>query len=223
MSFKLLLSLLVILFPWEIRRQILNKILGYKIHPKAHIGLSIIAPDNLEMGEGAMIGHLNVCKGIHILCMGDQSIISNLNWITGMPVGNKVFFLHKKSRNPVLYLGRHSAITTRHYVDCTDEIRIGDYTTIAGIGSQFLTHSIDLYESRQDCNPVTIGDYCFVGTKSVLLPGSSLGNYSVLAASSLLNKKYNKEFVLIGGVPAKLIGSLPENMKYFSRKEGYVY
>ncbi|MBP6185701.1 MAG: hypothetical protein KA479_12230 [Saprospiraceae bacterium] len=222
MTFKFIIYVLSLFLPWPVRRFILNGVFGYKIHPKARIGFSIIMPDHLEMNEGARIGHLNICKGLNNLWMGEQSTISTLNWITGFSIRGVRFFRHKEKRDPSLRLGHHSAITNRHYIDCSDEIRIGDFTTVAGIGSQFLTHSINLMESIQDCSPITIGSYCFIGTNSVLLPGSALGNYCVLSASSLLNKKMVDEYILVGGVPAKPIQNLPRDMKYFSRDRGFV-
>ena len=54
--------------------------------------------------------------------------------------------------NPVIF-------TKYHHFDCTSNIHIGKFTTIAGYHSQFLTHSIDLYENRQDSNSILIGDY----------------------------------------------------------------
>lgn len=223
MVFKLILSLLCLVFPWNVRRVILNATLGYKIHRTAKIGFSIVIPDHLEMGPHASIGHLNICKGLKDMILGEESIISSMNWITGLPTRANDFFKHSTGRNPSLYLGDHSAITTRHYIDCTDQISVGKFTTIAGLNSQFLTHSINLMGSYQDCSPITIGDFCFVGTNSVVLPGSSLGNNSVLSASSLLNKKFSEDYLLIGGIPARPIKTLPKDMGYFHREKGFVY
>jgi hypothetical protein len=50
------------------------------------------------------------------------------------------------------------------------------------------SHSIDLHECRQSSKPFAIGEYCFVGTGCVILAGSELPDYSVLGASSLLNR-----------------------------------
>ena len=223
MRMKIFLSLIFFLFPWGLRRRLLNLLFGYQIHPDARIGFSLIVPEQLVMQAGAVIGNFNVCRGVELLHMGERSIISRMNWITGMPRSQSKFFLHKKDRHPSLRLGAHSAITSSHYLDCTDEIRIGEFTTIAGLSTQFLTHSIDLYESRQDCQPISIGDYCFVGTRSVLLPGAALGDYNVLAAASLLNKKFVRKQVLIGGVPAKVLKYLPiAKVKYFSRTDGFI-
>lgn len=221
MKTNFLVSFFLLFFPWTIRRRVLNKLFGYKIHSNAKIGFSIIAPKQLEMGTGAYIGHLNMCKGLDLLKINEYGIIENLNWITGMPM-SKPFFRHQKKRNPSLVIKKHAAITSRHFIDCTDKITIGQFTTIAGYRSQLLTHSIDLTESKQDCAPISIGKYCFVGTGCVILPGSSIGNYCVLGGLSLLNKNYQDEYILYGGVPAIKIKELEYKNKYFQRLIGFV-
>jgi hypothetical protein len=44
----------------------------------------------------------------------------------------------------------------------------------------------------------------------------------VLGAKSLLNKAFDEEMQLYGGVPAKPVQSLPEDAMYFQRVEGFV-
>ena len=116
----------------------------------------------------------------------------------------------------------HSAITNRHIIDCTNAVHIGKFSTVAGFRSQILTHSIDLEACRQSSAPVTIGDYCFVGTDCVLLGGSSLPNYSILGAKSLLNTSQQQEYYLYAGVPAKPVKELDRDFGYFSRTTGFV-
>jgi acetyltransferase-like isoleucine patch superfamily enzyme len=197
-------------------------IFRYEIHPSAKIGFSFVLPDHLEMGAGARIGHLTMCKGISLLKMGEQSRIGNLNWITGFPAANKTFFMDEPHRRPELIVGEHTAITNRHLIDCTGSVRIGRFTTFAGFRSQILTHTIDLYRCRQSSKPITIGDYCFVGTNCVLLGGSALPDYSVLAASSLLNKDHSETHQVYAGTPAKPVKPLPQDTAYFSRATGFV-
>jgi serine acetyltransferase len=219
---RLLAALLLLMLPWRLRRLALSKIFGYKIHPTARIGLSLIFPEQLEMGAGAFIGNLNVCKGISLLKMGERSIIGNLNWISGFPERDRTFFTADVGRRPELILGPEAAVTTRHLIDCTNSVQIGKFTTFAGARSQILTHSIDLYECRQSSKPVMIGEYCFVGTGCILLGGSALPDYSVLGADSLLNRHYSEPYVLYAGNPAKAIKPLPKEMAYFKRLIGFV-
>lgn len=219
---KRFLSLLSIVLPWPLRRAVLRRFFGYEIADTSRIGLSWIYPRKLILKEGARIGHLTICKNIDLLEIGDSASIGNLNWITGYPTGLPGHFDHQLDRRPELVLGPHSAITNRHLVDCTARVDIGAFATFAGFASQLLTHSINLETSRQEAYPISVGAYSFVGTNCVLLGGSSLPDYSVLGAKSLLNRNYTEKYFLYGGVPAKPIKALPETIQYFQRKSGFV-
>lgn len=220
---KKIIALLVVLLPWKIKRLILVKIWKYEIHPTARIGLAYIYPQKLKMERGSKVGHFTVAIHLNSIIMGENSSISRSNWITGFPTKSGLkHFQHQKDRTSQLILGKESAITKHHHIDCTNQIKIGNYTTVAGYYSQFLTHSINIYESIQDSYPITIGDYCFIGTNSVILGGASLPSYSVLGAKSLLNKEYTKEFMLYGGAPAKAIQPIAKSAKYFHRDTGYI-
>ena len=175
------------------------------------------------MEEGSSIGHLNVCKGLDSVHLCAHASIAKLNWITGFPKGNSRHFSHQPERRAELIMGAHSAIASRHLIDCTATVTIGCFTTLAGFRSQILTHSIDLNAGRQSSEPIEIGDYCFVGTESVCLGGSGLPHHSVLGAKSLLNKKWKEPFYLYGGVPAKPLKRLPDDLPYFRRETGFVW
>lgn len=120
--------------------------LGYRIHPTARIGLSIVCPDRLEMDRESRIGSLTVGKGLALLKMRENAVIGNLNWITGFPAHDKSSSSAESDRRPELILGSDAAITNRHFIDYTDSIQIGNFATFAGCNSQILTHSIDLYQ-----------------------------------------------------------------------------
>jgi acetyltransferase-like isoleucine patch superfamily enzyme len=220
---KQLLMFLSILLPWPARRSVLEKQFGYSIHPASRIGLAWIYPRRLIMEENSRIGHFTLCKNIDLLHLGANAIIGQLNWITGFPSGNSRHFAHQTDRHPELILEAHAGISSRHLIDCTARVRIGAFATIAGFRSQLVTHSIDLAAGRQSSEPIEIGEYSFVGTEAVILGGSSLPHHSVLAAKSLLNKKWDAPYHLYGGVPAKPLKELPQDMEYFRRKEGFVW
>lgn len=220
----MLLKLFTFLFPWFLRRRLLNSFFGYKIHPKASIGLSWVFPKSLIMHEGAKIGHFNTAIHLDNIEMHANSKIGRGNWITGFPSNtNSKHFKHQPDRMSKLILGKCSAITKNHHFDCTNIISIGAYSTIAGYNSQFLTHSIDVYENRQGSAPISIGSYTFVSTNVVVLGGAKLPSYSVLGAKALLNKVLSDEWTLYGGVPAKAIQTIDKNAKYFSRIDGFVH
>lgn len=221
----MLLKILSFFLPWPLRRRALNKWFGYSIHPEARIGLAWVFPGRLTMKSGASIGHFTVAIHLDHITMGAHSGIGRGNWITGLSTkcGNRHgHFNHQPDRMAVLDIGEYAYITKNHHIDCTNQITIGRFATIAGYRSQLLTHSIDLFENRQHSAPIRIGEYTFVGTNSVLLGGCTLPPYSVLGAKSLLNKSFTEQWKLYAGVPATMLADIPPNAKYFSRSDGFV-
>jgi serine acetyltransferase len=218
-----LLLLLSVLLPWPLRRVLLVRAFGWKLHPTSRIGLAWVVPRFLQMDAHSRIGQFTVCKGMDRLHLHEYARIGRLNWITGFPSGHPRHFAHQPDRCPELVLGRHAAITNRHLIDCTAAVIIGDFSTFAGFQSQILTHAIDLEQCRQAAEPVVIGRYCFVGTNCVLLGGSRLPDYSVLGAKSLLRTAFSEEYTLYAGVPAAPRKALTANLKYFQRQEGFVW
>lgn len=214
---KKIINLLIVFLPWTIRRYILNKFYHYKIHPTAHIGLSYIYPKQLIMAEGARIGHLNVAIHLEKIQMDKNCSISQKNWITGFPLKDKSNFHDFPDRKPYLIMKEDSSITKQHHIDCTDMVIVGELTTIAGYGTQILSHSFSLEKNSQACAPIQIGHHCWVGTRSIILPGSVLPSQSVLGAGAVLQKKYTESFVLYGGVPAKYIKKMDETYEFFHR------
>jgi acetyltransferase-like isoleucine patch superfamily enzyme len=220
--FRLFFSALLACLPWPLRRWVLNTFYGYKIHRTARLGFCFPVAKHLIMEEHSRIGHLTVCVHLDLVHLKAHASIGRGNWITGFPTGGGKHFAHQTGRHAELIVGEHSAITNRHLIDCTDRVTLGRFTTFAGFRSQILAHSIDLAECRQSARPVTIGDYCFVGTDCVLLGGSALPDCSVLAAKSLLNKPQSEPYTLYGGVPARALRSLPREFRYFTRTTGSV-
>ena len=60
------------------------------------------------------------------------------------------------------------------------------------------------YSSKELDTDIYIGDDVWISTGCIILPGASIGEGSVVAARSLINKKFPKN-CLIGGIPAKII------------------
>jgi acetyltransferase-like isoleucine patch superfamily enzyme len=213
---------LVSLLPWSVKRFILESVYGFKIHPRARIGISIVAPDYLEMGADSQIATGVVMINIRRVTIGDYSVIMRGCWFSAYPLRLQGSFSHIKNRCPDLIIGSHVGITKNHHIDCTESVAIGDFTTIAGYGSQILTHSMDLSIPRQDAKPINIGAHSFVGSRVIILPGCSLQDKTVVAAGSVITKSFERGSVLVGGVPAKVIEELPANYGYFKRDIGYV-
>ena len=220
---KILCQILLFVFPWTIRKICLKNIFGFSLNKKTRIGYSLVLCKKLEMDELSRIGNFNFINKVDKIILGKDAGIGTFNYITGMPSGVRDYFKHVEDRKCELIMEAHSGITSRHFIDCTCGIYLGEFTTIIGIRSQIFTHSIDIHNNRQDAKKVVFGKYCLIGTNCTILPGSSLPDYSVLSANSLLNKQLQEQRMLYGGVPANKVKKLElDEIKYFSRSKGNV-
>ncbi len=91
-------------------------------------------------------------------------------------------------------------------------ITIGDHVGI-GAGTGFVTHDgcvrifEDEYPDIQVLGAITIGNNVVVGVNVVLLPGTIIGDDSVVGAGAVVRGTFPPGSV-IGGVPARVIGSM---------------
>jgi maltose O-acetyltransferase len=103
---------------------------------------------------------------------------------------------------------------TRINRDCTLDTRGGLYIGAnVSISPEvmILTAEHRLTDARfaeESCAPVAIGDHVFIGARAIILPGVSLGRGAVVAAGSVVTRSVD-ELIVVGGVPAKPIGTRP--------------
>lgn len=53
---------------------------------------------------------------------------------------------------------------------------------------------------------IRIGNNCFIGARTVILPGVSLADTTIVAAGSVVTKSVSETGTIIGGNPARFIG-----------------
>jgi len=221
MKVRLLVATAIAVLPSRLHRLAGRLLLGWKVHPSAHLGHSIIAARKVTIGARATIGSGNRIKGIDELRMGEDAVISYFNWISAPPSGSGAF-AHSPNRRPALIMGAGAAISGRHVVDCSDTVTFGEFASMGGYRSVIFTHSVDLIRSRQRCTPVTIGARAAILSNCVLLAGTSVAPRSIVSAGSVVNTPLTKEFTFYRGNPAVEIRSLPENLGYFVRTSPHV-
>lgn len=140
------------------------------------------------------------------------------------PLGGKMRYLLAKKI--MRYCGRN--VNIERNAAFTPEVKIGDNSGI-GIKSEIygeVTIGMDVMmgpevvvytenhnhasgirfidQGHSDPEPVEIGDNVWIGRRAMFMPGSGVGNNSVVAAGSVVTKKFPSNS-LIGGNPAKLI------------------
>jgi len=192
------------------------RLLRFSIGEKARVGLSVIIADEVELGENASVGHFNLIKHLDYFKMKESSIFGSFNWMCGSPGRTR----GNASRSGFI-LGRSSAVTSRHFLDAQYTIHIGEFSTIAGVRSTIFSHSMDLYNCKQGGSPVVIGDYVFVGSNALILPGVNIADRVIVGAGATLAKvAYESDMIYLGASGS--VKEIDRKVMYFDRKSGFV-
>lgn len=94
------------------------------------------------------------------------------------------------------------------YIQGIGKIYIGDYTQIAAnVGIISANHEV--HDNREHIESiVNIGKWCWIGMNSVILPGVTLGDFTIVGAGSVVTKSFSDGYCVVAGNPAKLIKTL---------------
>jgi maltose O-acetyltransferase len=141
-------------------------------------------------------------------------------------------------RRAGLSLGAHSSIHWRAEFYSPQTITIGDWTTIGdtafldgrsglAIGDCVnLGSHVSIYTRQHDPDdpdfaevggPVTIGNYAWLASHCIVLPGVTIGEGAVVAAGAVVAKDV-APYTMVGGVPARYIRDRNRDLRY---KLGY--
>ena len=101
-------------------------------------------------------------------------------------------------------IGRGSHIVAHLRIDIGDDVFFGPYVYVTDQNHGY--HDPDLPIGRQpsEDKPVTIGDGCWLGVGSAILPGTHLGRNVAVAAGAVVRGSFPDNCV-IGGVPARVL------------------
>jgi acetyltransferase-like isoleucine patch superfamily enzyme len=222
---RLLILAMLAFFPSFLKRPLYRLFFGYKIGKGVKIGLSLLDARECEIDENVTIGHLNVFIGIKKLSIGDHSRIGHLNIIRGgeeVRLGRYTEILRLNEINAIpnpiainevdsrFILGDGSVVVASHKIDFTDRVEFGKRVILGGRNSSLWTHN------RQMTKPIIVGDYSYLGSEIRMVPGSEIPPKCIVGIGSVITKKFEDEYKLIAGVPAKAVKDLDEDGKFLT-------
>ena len=96
-----------------------------------------------------------------------------------------------------------------YFQNFSANIHLGRGVYIApNVGLITANHDVKNPSLHMDGKDICIGDGCWVGMNSVILPGVSLGPGTVVAAGSVVTKSFLDGWQIIGGVPARALKNI---------------
>jgi acetyltransferase-like isoleucine patch superfamily enzyme len=198
----------------ELKNCLLRR-LGWVIGPGVHISPCVVSNiDHVDIGGGAWIGPFNVLRDLAALTLGEHAGIGHWNWVTASRV------MREAGAPGLLLVGAHSAISSRHYIDCTGGIQVGTHTTIAGMRSTFITHGISWKRSVQTFSPIEIGDYCLISSNVQVAPGTVVGSRIVVGMGATIAGRLSDPGLYMQ--PRATLVKSDVDGEYFRRQQGQV-
>ena len=155
-------------------------------------GTALMAPQGviyneryLSIGDETLVGP-NVCltAGIN----GEQKMLSS----PVVSIGRKCI------------IGRGSHIIGHWRIELGDEIQTGPYVYITDQNHSYLDPEAPVGWQRPSEAAVHIGSGSWLGANVVILPGTTLGRNTVVAAGAVVRGTF-PDHVVLGGVPAKVL------------------
>jgi len=144
--------------------------------------LSALSKNGIQLGDNVSIGAFSrviVSTSLHDL--GDKIVIGN-------SVGIGEF----------AYLGGAGGL------EIGDECIVGQYWSCHPENHNYEDLNVSIRHQGVTRKGIRIGKNCWIGSKVTILDGVQIGDGSIVAAGSVVNKSF-PENSIIGGVPAKLL------------------
>lgn len=113
-----------------------------------------------------------------------------------------------------IVIGETTVIGGDCFIDGRSGVTIGRSVNIGGFVSVYTRqHDIDDPGFAECGGPVVIGDYAYLGSHTVVLPGVTVGEGSVTAAGSVVTNNV-PPYTMVGGVPAVHIRNRSRDLSY---------
>lgn len=160
----------------------------------------------LALGNGVVVNVPLRIDGRGAVVIGDSVM---LGYAPAFRVGTGEILLQARGQTSSIRIGNNCYFSNNIGIIAVDSISIGDSCQI---GDLVMIVDADFHEINPATRnatsglicPVTIGNNVWLGSRVIILKGTTIGDNSVIAAGSVVTKPI-PENVIAAGVPAKVI------------------
>lgn len=193
--------------------------LGYRIGRGVKFSLGgVVVGRNVELGDHVEIGLLAVVMGRNIR-IGRHSSVGTMSYLScerieigeDAKIREQVYVGGPQLPESAFILGSRTIVLQMAFINPTKPVTIGDDTGIGGHCLIF-THGawlnvLDGYPVNYE--PVTLGRSVWLPWRVFLMPGTTIGDGTVIGANSLVSGTIPPNSLAVGS-PAKVIRSAPD-------------
>ncbi|KYH43056.1 DapH/DapD/GlmU-related protein [Branchiibius sp. NY16-3462-2] len=114
----------------------------------------------------------------------------------------------------LITIGQHCTIGDTAFLDGRSGLVIGDNVNLGSHVTIYTRqHDVDSPDFAEVGGPVHIGDYAWIASHAIVLPGVTIGEGAVVAAGSVVTKDV-APYTLVGGNPARYIRDRNRDLRY---------
>src|SRR6267143_160772 len=214
--------------PSPLKRWAYRTFLGYRIGRRVRFGLGgVVIGQTVELGDDVEIGMLAIVMG-RTITIGRHSSVGTMSYVScrvieigeDAKIREQVFVGGPQLPESRFALGSRTIVLQMAYINATKPVVIGDDT---GIGGHCLIFTHGVWLSGLEgypvtYQPVTLGRSVWLPWRVFVMPGSTIGDGSVIGANSLVSGSIPANSLAVGS-PAKVIRSAPEFPKRLNERE----
>ena len=211
-----------LLFGWmpsPLKKWAYRLLLGYRIGRHVKFGLfGVVVGDSVDLGDHVEIGMLAIVMG-KTITIGRHSSVGTMSYVScrtieigeDAKIREQVFVGGPQLPESRFALGSRTIVLQMAYINPTKPVVIGDDT---GIGGHCLIFTHGAWLSALDgypvtYEPVTLGRSVWLPWRVFVMPGSIIGDGSVIGANSLVSGTIPPNSLAVGS-PAKVVRSAPD-------------
>ena len=214
--------------PSPLKRLAYRWLLGYRIGKGVRFSFGgIVVGKSVDLGDHVEIGLLAIVQGRNI-SIGRHSSIGTMSYVScetirigeDAKIREQVYVGGPQLPESRFELGSRTIILQLAFINPTKPVVIGDDTGIGGHCLIF-THGVwlnalDGYPVNYE--PVTLGKSVWLPWRVFVMPGTTIGDGTVIGANSLVSGNIPPSSLAVGS-PAKVIRSAPDFPKQLSGEQ----
>lgn len=183
--------------PWQSIRPLLVKVKRHLFFERP-LGLA-------SLGTASLVKWPRRLQGRQFIRIGKESQVLSNSFMLAVSEYEGQHYRPSILIGDNVYIGRYS------YLVACDEIRIdsgcvlSEHVYISDLNHGYDPHGGLIMKQAIECKgPVRIGSNCFLGYRTTVTPGVTLGEWCVVGANSVVTRSF-PAYSMIAGAPARLI------------------
>jgi acetyltransferase-like isoleucine patch superfamily enzyme len=158
-----------------------------------------------SLGTGSLVKWPRNIRGRRSIRVGKQSQILSNSFMLAVSEYEGQHYRPSIQIGDNVYVGRYSYLVACDEISIADGCVLSEHVYITDLNHGYNPQGgLILKQAIESKGPVRIGPNCFLGYRTTVTPGVTLGEWCVVGANSVVTRSF-PAYSMIAGAPAKVI------------------